>query len=61
MIKSFKHKGLEAFFKTGSIKGIQAMHGLKIKRILSALNVMTSLNALEIYKLHPLKGSMKGF
>jgi hypothetical protein len=27
MIKSFKHKSLEAFFTTGKTKGIQADHG----------------------------------
>jgi plasmid maintenance system killer protein len=26
MIKSFKHKGLEKFYKSGSAKGIQANH-----------------------------------
>ncbi len=60
MIKSFRHKGLENFFKTGSTKGIQAIHSSKIRRILSALNIMNSLNALEIYNVHPLKGDMKG-
>lgn len=60
MIKSFKHKGLEIFFKTGSTKGIQAIHSLKIKRILSALNVLRSLEALKIYDVHPLKGNLKG-
>lgn len=60
MIKSFKHKGLEHFFKTGSTKGIQAIHSNKIRRILSALNVLDSLQPLSIYKLHPLKGEMQG-
>ncbi len=60
MIKSFKHKGLEKFFLTGSTKGIQAMHSSKIKRILSVMNTLTDLTPLEIYKLHPLKGNLKG-
>ena len=38
MIKSFKHKGLEKFFTTGSIKGIQANHKEKLSLILVALN-----------------------
>lgn len=29
MIKSFKHKGLEQFYQSGSKKGIQAAHSTK--------------------------------
>ncbi len=62
MIKSFKHKGLENFFKTGSVKGIQAIHQYKIREILSTLNKMKDLTplALPSYRLHQLKGDMKG-
>lgn len=60
MIKSFKHKGLEQFFLTGSTKGIQAIHSKKLNRILSALNTLDSLEPLQVYKLHPLKGNLKG-
>lgn len=61
MIKSFKHKGLEKFYKTGSTKGIQEIHSKKIRRILSVLNTIDNLQPLAVYKLHPLKGDMKGF
>ncbi len=60
MIQSFKHKGLENFFLTGSTKGIQAIHKEKLKCILSTLNTMKSLEPLTVYKLHPLKGELKG-
>ena len=58
MIKSFKHKGLEKFYITGSTKGIQAIHADKISRILGRLNVLTGLNDLRspAYRLHQLKG-----
>ncbi len=62
MIKSFKHKGLENFFKTGSTKGIQAIHQEKIRIILGTLNLMKNLTPLicaPSYKLHKLKGDMK--
>ncbi len=39
MIKSFRHKGLERFFKTGSTSGIQAKHAVKLQIQLTALNV----------------------
>lgn len=62
MIKSFKHKGLESFFLTGSLKGIQSNHADKLSRILLVLNSLSGLNDLSspIYKLHPLKGNLKG-
>lgn len=61
MIKSFKHKGLENFFTTGSLKGIQAIHAQKLARILNRLNLLSSLDDLSspIYRLHQLKGDMK--
>ena len=61
MIKSFKHKGLEKFFTTGSTKGIQAIHADKLSRILSRLHNMTGLNDLNTpaYRLHQLKGNMQ--
>jgi len=61
MIKSFKHKGLEQFFLTGSTKGIQSIHTNKIARILSRLNMLTGLNDLSspAYRLHKLKGDLK--
>ena len=38
MIKSFRHKGLEEFFRTGSKKGIQPRHAGKPRLILGLLN-----------------------
>lgn len=60
MIKSFKHKGLEKFFTTGSTKGIQAIHKDKLSIILSTLNVMKNLEPLKppSYGLNPLKGDL---
>lgn len=62
MIKSFKHKGLEKFFLTGSVKGIIPEHSVKLRRILTQLNMakdIKNMNAPE-YRLHSLKGNMKG-
>jgi plasmid maintenance system killer protein len=35
MIKSFQHKGLQAFFETGSKAGIQPHHAQKLLRLLA--------------------------
>ncbi|EAO9155257.1 Killer protein [Salmonella enterica] len=62
MIISFRHKGLELFYKTESTKGIQAEHAPKLKRILSLLEVASSPADVKVpsFKLHQLKGDMKG-
>ncbi len=59
MIKSFKHKGLENYFYTGSIQGIQAIHAKKINQLLVLLNAMTSTQDLcaGFLRLHKLKGN----
>lgn len=62
MIKSFKHKGLQAFYETGSIKGIQAEHARKIRMRLAALDTAMDAGDLNLpgFKLHPLQGDREG-
>ncbi|MCQ1853015.1 type II toxin-antitoxin system RelE/ParE family toxin [Neorhizobium galegae] len=62
MIVSFRHKGLEAFYRSGTTKGIQAAHSAKLGRILGLLDVAVSPEDLNLpgFKLHPLKGNLKG-
>ncbi len=62
MIVSFRHKGLEAFYQTGSARGIQTAHAAKLARILAALDAATTQEELSLpaFKLHPLKGKLKG-
>ncbi len=62
MIKSFKHKGLEKFFKEGTKKGIQAVHAPKLRMQLAALDTANTIDDLDIpgYRLHPLRGNRKG-
>lgn len=61
MIKSFKHKGLEKFYNTGTKKGIQATHAAKLRMQLAALDTANCIEDLDIpgYRLHPLKGNRK--
>lgn len=62
MIKSFRHKGLERFFRKSDPRGIQAQHAGRVGRILSLLDEATSLEQLSVpgMFLHPLKGTRKG-
>jgi len=61
MIKSFKHKGLQAFFEKGIKKGIQAKHSNKLRMQLAALDTAHEIQDLEIpgYQLHKLNGQKK--
>ncbi|MEO6923135.1 MAG: type II toxin-antitoxin system RelE/ParE family toxin [Bryocella sp.] len=62
MIVSFKHRGLEHFFRTGAKAGIQPAHTKKLRRILTYLNVAKEIGAMDIpgWDLHPLKGELSG-
>jgi proteic killer suppression protein len=62
MITGFQHKGLEAFYRTGTTKGIQPAHAAKLSRILDVLNAAQGPDAVSIpsFRLHPLKGKLKG-
>lgn len=63
MIVSFRHKGLELLYRSGSTRGIQAAHAAKLSRILAALDVASGPAELNHpgYKLHPLKGELSGY
>jgi len=62
MIKTFKHKGLEKFFKTGKTAGIQPAHKKKLRIRLTALNTATEIQDMDLpgFRLHSLKGKMEG-
>ena len=62
MIKSFRHKGLEAFFKKGSKAGIQAAHANKLARQLARLDQAQAAQDMNLpgWGLHPLHGDLNG-
>jgi len=63
MITGFRHKGLEDFYRSGTTKGIQTAHAAKLERILGVLDVASGPEDLNFpsFRLHPLKGDLKGF
>jgi proteic killer suppression protein len=63
VIRSFKHKGLDAFFRTGSKAGIQPAHAAKLRVQLTALDFAKRVEDLSApgWRLHPLKGDLKGY
>ena len=62
MIKSFKHKGLENFFYTGSKRGILPEHSSRLVRILDRLNASNDIKDMNYpgSNLHQLKGDRDG-
>lgn len=60
MIKSFAHKGLEAFYTSESKAGIRPEHASKLKRQLSRLDEARSAYDMNLpgWKLHELKGHL---
>ncbi|HSH84560.1 MAG TPA: type II toxin-antitoxin system RelE/ParE family toxin [Guyparkeria sp.] len=63
MIIGFRHKGLEIFYRTGSARGIQTAHAKKLRNILGLLGVAAKPEDMDLpsFKLHPLKGALKGY
>jgi len=62
MITTFRHKGLETFFRTGSKVGIQPHHAGKLRVMLSMLDSAKhpdDMNAAG-WRLHPLTGNLAG-
>ena len=62
MIKSFKQKGLEKFYRSGSTAGVQDTHVKRLRLILSNLDQAESPDDMNLpgLRLHQLSGSRKG-
>lgn len=62
MIKGFRHKGPERFFRTGSKAGIQAKHADRLRSILARLQAANGPEDMDLpgLALHPLSGDRKG-
>jgi len=62
LIKSFKHKGLQKFFHTGSKAGIQPSHATKLNLQLFVLDQADSIDDVDVngWFLHRLQGTLEG-
>ncbi|MHB8949370.1 MAG: type II toxin-antitoxin system RelE/ParE family toxin [Rhodoferax sp.] len=62
MIKSFGHKGLQAFFERGTKAGIRPDHAPKLARLLARLDVATCDRDMNMpgWGLHPLSDDLRG-
>jgi proteic killer suppression protein len=62
MIQSFRHKGLEQFFLTGSLAGIQPNHARRLRLILARLHASMAPRDMRLpgLGLHSLSGDRAG-
>ncbi|MGH8674271.1 MAG: type II toxin-antitoxin system RelE/ParE family toxin [Burkholderiales bacterium] len=62
MIKSFRHKGLERLFETGSKAGIQATHAPRLRLQLAKLDAATVPQDMNLpgWHFHKLEGKLGG-
>jgi len=60
VIRSFRHSGLERFFRSGSKAGIQPRHAKRLRLQLAQLNVASGPNdmAAPPWRLHPPRGAL---
>jgi len=63
MIKSWRHKGLEAFFMNGSRAGIRPDHAPRLRRQLVRLDVASEPLDMNLpgWRFHGLAGGLDGY
>ncbi len=60
----FRHKGLRLLYEDGNAKGVPVAMAEKLRKLLFALETASDLDQASRFpgwKLHPLKGDLKGF
>jgi len=59
MIRSFRHKGLSAFFNHGDVRHLPVTAHARVSRMLRALNAASKTGDVNLpgYRFHPLQGN----
>ena len=63
MIRSIRHKGLKRLYEHDDSRGVFVDHVAKLRDILSRLDAAGTVRDMDLpgFRLHPLKGELKGF
>jgi proteic killer suppression protein len=63
VIRNIRHKGLRRLYEEDDTRGVMAEHVAKLRDILARLEAASSISDMDLpgFRLHPLKGQMKGF
>jgi proteic killer suppression protein len=62
MIRSIRHRGLKRLYEDADARGVIAEHAAKLRDILARLDAAHAASDIDLpgFRLHPLKGGMKG-
>jgi len=63
MIRSIRHKGLKRLYEDDDPRGVMSQHAEKLRDILARLDAAAAVADMDLpgFRLHPLKGELKGF
>src|SRR2546426_10285669 len=63
MIRSIRHKGLKRLYEDDDPRGVIVEHAEKTRDILARLDAAGTVADMDMpgFRLHPLKGELKGF
>ena len=63
MIRSIRHKGLRRLYDDDDPRGVMREHTEKLSDILARLDAAAEVADMDLpgFRLHPLKGELKGF
>jgi len=63
VIRSIRHKGLKRLYEDDDRRGVSGQHLDRLRDILARLDASTALADMDLpgFRLHPLKGELKGF
>jgi proteic killer suppression protein len=63
MVRSIRHKGLKRLHEDDDPRGVIAEHVIKLRDILARLDAARTVADMDLpgFRLHPLKGELKGF
>jgi proteic killer suppression protein len=63
MIRSIRHKGLKRLHEDDDPRSVMAEHEVKLRDILARLDAARAVADMDLpgFRLHPLKGALKGF
>jgi len=63
MIRSIRHKGLRRLYEGDDARGVNREHAVKPRDILARLDAAAAVSDMDLpgFRLHPLRGRLKGF
>jgi toxin HigB-1 len=63
VIRSIRHKGLRRLYEDDDPRGVMREHTEKLRDILARLDATEEVADMDLpgFRLHPLKGELKGF